>query len=457
MINLCEECLAKQRVIDKLQEENARLKAKLKYEVRKSTEGFFGSSTPSSKKPLKESSLEENQKKKGGAKKGHLGHGRKKIEARDADEVIHLDPPVGELCPKCHNEFLGLKAKKRSVIDSDPPKTKKKLYVLGRKMCTHCKKFYEAKAPSVLPKMLYGNQLISNMLDMHYLHGIPMGRLESLLGIPRSAMIQIQHHLAKLMRGIPLELIKEYRKKFAKHADESGWRTDGANGYVWLFSTEDISIYKFTSTRSSKIPQEILGNKKLKGVLIVDRYKGYNRVPCALQYCYAHLLRDLKDLEKDFPENLEVQKFVDVVAPLLSAAMGLRSQPISDAEFYSEARKIKRRIMKFMNSEAHHLGIRAFQDIFRQNKKRMYHWATDRRIPADNNRAERDLRGAVIARKVSFGSQSTAGADTRSTLMTILGTLRKKRPKDYQHHFKIALDKYSENTSLDLHDLLFQS
>jgi len=46
-------------------------------------------------------------------------------------------------------------------------------------------------------------------------------------------------------------------------------------------------------------------------------------------------------------------------------------------------------------------------------------------VPADNNRAERELRPLVIARKVSFGSQSDAGAQTREILMTVLHTLKK--------------------------------
>ena len=38
--------------------------------------------------------------------------------------------------------------------------------------------------------------------------------------------------------------------------------------------------------------------------------------------------------------------------------------------------------------------------------------------PPDNNRPERELRPLVIARKISFGSQSAAGACTREVLMT---------------------------------------
>jgi hypothetical protein len=68
------------------------------------------------------------------------------------------------------------------------------------------------------------------------------------------------------------------------------------------------------------------------------------------------------------------------------------------------------------------------QDLFREKADRLYHWADDPDIPADNNRAERELRPLVIARKTSFGSQSDAGAKIRETLTTALHTLRKRVP-----------------------------
>ncbi len=93
--------------------------------------------------------------------------------------------------------------------------------------------------------------------------------------------------------------------------------------------------------------------------------------------------------------------------PLLSLAMGLRSQDITDAEFLEKATGLKSEIVAVMQSPAQHLGIRHIQDIFREKQARLYHWATNRQVPADNNAT---FRPAVIARKVSFGSVTDAGA-----------------------------------------------
>ncbi len=81
----------------------------------------------------------------------------------------------------------------------------------------------------------------------------------------------------------------------------------------------------------------------MPGVLVVDRYNAYNKLPVKLQYCYAHLLRDLEKLEKDFPDEEEVRSFTGILIPLLAQAMHLGSKDMPDKEYYRKAKKLKRR------------------------------------------------------------------------------------------------------------------
>ena len=171
-------------------------------------------------------------------------------------------------------------------------------------------------------------------------------------------------------------------------------------------------------------------------------------MPCSIQYCYAHLLRTVKDLEKDFPENAEIKSFVGALVPQLTNAISLRTLDITDKQFKRQAAKIKNEIINITNRQAKHPAIQKIQDIFREKAHRLYHWAKDRNIPADNNLAERELRPLVIARKISFGSQSDAGARTREILMTVLHTL-KKGTADVTTVFKSALDKLAEQSGID--------
>lgn len=104
--------------------------------------------------------------------------------------------------------------------------------------------------------------------------------------------------------------------------------------------------------------------KVIAGCIGVDRYAGYNKAPCAIQYCY--LLREVGDLEKEFPNSREVKTFVSTLAPLFSQATNLRRQDISDKEFSLRASEVKSQILAAVNSPAKHLGIQHIQDIFRE-------------------------------------------------------------------------------------------
>jgi len=108
-----------------------------------------------------------------------------------------------------------------------------------------------------------------------------------------------------------------------------------------------------------------------------------------------------------------------------------------------------------LGHRGHGRALVKIQNIFRDHTHRLYHWAADRAIPADNNFAERELRKLVIARKLSFGSQSDAGAKTREVLMTTLLTRRKRKAGDVMANFKAALDELARDPSQEPYQILF--
>ena len=446
--------MKKQRQIDGLKEEIQRLRQKLSYQGRKAKEGFFGSSTPSAKLPLKATIDNDERRKPKGARPGHRGAGRKRVFSLEVNQLREIEPAVGDRCPQCGTLLVDKGGKARVILESQPVQAEPILYRLPRRYCPRCHRLYQPSSPGVLPKHLLGNQLITTSTVMHYLHGIPLGRVCEQLRVNPGSLVESFHRLAHLFEPVMPRLTEAYRHSHVKHADETGWRTDGHNGYVWLFATDHISLFLFRKSRAAKTPQMTLGQNPLPGVLVVDRYAGYNKAPCSIQYCYAHLLRAVEDLEKDFSDSEEVKAFVSVMAPLLSSAMKLRTQPIQDPDFYPQAAQIKTQLLAAAHAASMHLGIRRIQEIFLENAPRLYHWAQDRRVPADNNLAERDLRPTVIARKVSFGSISDAGAHTRGILMSILYSLKKHR-FNVEYHLKSVLDQLAKDTSQDPYPLLF--
>lgn len=450
----CEGCLAKQRRIDQLLEENQRLKDQLRYRERRATEGFFGAATPSARRPVKANSPPERQAKRGGARPGHPGHGRAAFAATMAARVI--DVPGAPRCPGCGGPLEEKGPRSRSVLDIAPPRPAPHLYRLQRGYCPRCHRTVQAPLPVVLPQALFGNELTAHLVWGHYGHGIPLGRLGEQLGVRLGSVIGLLHRLAARFQAVLPQLIAEYRAAPVRHADETGWRTDGRSGYAWLFCTPTLSLFLFRATRAATVPHEVLGDRPLAGTLVVDRYGGYNRAPCALQYCYAHLLRDVEALEQEFPESPEVAAFTGTLGRLLADAMHLQGQPLPDPAYYAAAAALKDKIEAVVEQPAQHLGIRHLQEIFREHAARLYRWVTDRAVPPDNNRAERELRPTVIARKVSFGSQSGAGAKTREILMSVLHTLKKRRA-NAPAHFKWVLDQLAAEPQRDPFALLFFS
>lgn len=446
--------MQKQRIIDRLQEEIVRLKARLRYQERTAKEGPFGSSTSSAKIPIKANATLECSHRRGGAKAGHKGYGRRGIPTDELTREQWIAGP--ERCPYCGGALDPKGAKARTVIDVDPVRKELIRYELEQRDCARCHHTFTARPAGVFTKSLLGNRLLAYVAVEHYLHGLTLGRLSTQLNLGQGTLWAALHQLARRLEKVPERLLLEYRRAPVKHADETGWRNDGLNGYAWLFCTAQVSLFRFRQSRAATVAQEVFGAKLLPGVLVVDRYKGYNQAPCAIQYCYAHLLREVQDLAKEFPEAAEVLRFVASLAPLLAAAIKLRAAGLKLPAFRQRALELKLEIKSSIYAPAQHPGIQRIQNIFRENAARLYHWAKSPTISAENNRAERELRGLVIARKISFGSQSEQGARTRETLMSVLHTLR-KRTQDVFDTFKSCLDALAQDDKRDPYKLLFDS
>jgi hypothetical protein len=269
-------------------------------------------------------------------------------------------------------------------------------------------------------------------------------------------MIGALNRLSHFLEPVVQKLITDYQSAKVRHADESSWRNDGQSGYVWIFCTTRICIYEFQNTRGSRVVTKILGEKPLAGVLVVDRYAGYNKAPCKLQYCFAHILRDIEDLRDEFSADAGVMDFTTKLIPIICTSQGLRGLPISNEEYYQRAAELKEQVQTLMIAPYDHLGVRNIQGLFLKKEDRFFQWVNDRDIPCENNFAERQARIPVLARKVSFGSQSEQGAKMRGRWMTTLHTvrLRLSNKEEILPWLKSVLDEIAKNPSLDIYKLL---
>lgn len=454
-VNNCAGCLDKQREIDRLKAEIERLRQKVCANQRKSKAGFFGSSTPSSKVPVKANSLAANQAKRGGGQFGHAGVGRRIFGVAEADEVRSAEVAV-ETCADCRCQLSRLSSNRRGIYEIEREKVKKIYYEIGRKLCPQCRKIESGRVGNAFAGCSLSNELIVETAQQHYVLGRTLGQIAERFALNYATLSESLKRIGKMLEPSLEKLKKDYRQALVRHADETSWRTDGAGGWSWYFGSKDISLHLFRETRGASVAREVFGSEQLKGVLVVDRYAGYNRMPCRLQYCYAHLLREIKDLEQEFETNEEVNNYTNQMKLHLTDAIQLRKRGLTLAEYRRQANAIKLKILALSSRQAKHPAVRKWQDFFVEKAERLYQWTGSPDIPAENNYAEREIRKIVIARKMSYGSQSQEGAKTRETWTSILQTLQKRaaNPRD---KLVETLNKLSHTKDLDIAEELFGS
>jgi len=427
-------CKAKMNEIDRLKRKNVRqarhiaeLQKKLNAVPRTIHEAPFGRSTSSSREPFKPGAPEDKRQRKGGASPGHEGHGRKVTAQPDVTERI----AVPARCPHCGETVPCEQVHERTVHDLVEQHIRTRHILVESGDCKGCGRHVQSVVPGVLPRAKYSNQFVATVAHQHYVGGRTQGDVCRQAGIGSGAFNHAMQALAERLEPCLTPLHERFLADPVRFADETSWREDGANRYAWLLSTLSVSVFLVGRSRATDVPMErfkalVREGRAAVGVLVVDRYVVYGKLPVALQYCYAHLKRDVEDLAGKFPQDAEVQRFCRLLINLLSKAMGLRKRRISDRRYYQAAALLRQRIAAVCADQARHPGVQAMQDIFRQNPHRLYHWADDRRVPAENNYSERSLRPTVIARKLSFGSQSPRGSRTREILMSVLRSLHKQ-------------------------------
>jgi len=305
--------------------------------------------------------------------------------------------------------------------------------------------------------MLYDNRSIAEMVVRSFAEFTPFGQVARQMGMNKGTLLGILHNVAGRFEGLFTHILGRLKYEEWLHADETMWRINGVNGYAWIFINDANRVFLFRRTRASSVPLEVFGPGAAMVVLISDRYSGYSPLALEHQYCYVHLLRDLKKILADDPGNQEVARFVDDLGAALKKAIALQGEDgLPDAEYYARARGIKQEIIDICKADARDGAVRAMQDLFREKDDCLFQWVLAREVPCHNNTAERGLRPLVIARKLSFGCQGEKGRKTREILTTVVQTVL-ARGFDARDFITKALNMLAKSPKADLTSLLTRS
>ena len=116
------------------------------------------------------------------------------------------------------------------------------------------------------------------------------------------AIVQTVNGVARQAQPAVQEVLERVRASPVAQADETGWRQDGVNGYVWTFSTP-TERYFLRRGRDKGVVDEVL-DPSFSGVSVSDFYVAYRHYPGLKQRCWAHLLRDIHGLKGLYPEDI---------------------------------------------------------------------------------------------------------------------------------------------------------
>jgi len=218
-----------------------------------------------------------------------------------------------------------------------------------------------------------------------------------------ATFVRAEQRLADLARPTYELLLDALRRAHVVHADETGWRINNVNAWLWVFSSKDVTIYAIRRSRGHDVPEDILG-PDFDGYLIVDGWQSYDVLDYAKGRCNAHILRRAKDLIDSVParEQRQLHSLIWLLQKAMDLAQGRAEFP--PTSYARQVQRIEDRFDDWLESNNRRRTLSPeLERLDMHLRKHRGEWLVflhDAEVPATNNHAEQMLRPAVITRKV---------------------------------------------------------
>jgi transposase len=345
-----------------------------------------------------------------------------------------------EHCPDCGCKLYRRKlARRREVIDLPPvPVVEVTEHQVVKRYCPRCERWRAPRLDlrgEVLGQGRMGVRLVSLMAYLRTALRLPCRSiqeyLETMHGVRVSVgeVVEVLHRVRREVQPELGQLRGQMRGSGALHMDETGWREDGQNGYVWVGSTggpEAVRYYEYDRSRGRRVVQRLLG-AEFAGVLHSDFYGAYNVYLGGHQRCWVHLLRDLRKLREEYSADESVVNWVDKVKALYEegqvyAVEGLGRPEERERKYAELLDRLQPLGLAYAQVKRH--PCQALAKRLLRHQDELFLFVLVDGLAADNNLAERSLRPLVVARKISGGTRSPEGSKTRMALTSLFQTWR---------------------------------
>lgn len=428
-----------ERRIDKLKKEKKNLEEEFKeYKARHPETVGVKHGKPYAIKSNTKSSTQ----KRRGAVKGHKGTYRHIPDDFD----FKVSVKVGQ-CPHCNGTNLSANVQEirtRVVEDIPPIKPQITKYYIERRYCRNCKKMVESTLSQAFTKCRIG---IRTMLTIVYFKNgqrVPINGIRKIMKdvfnfkLSEGEICLILRFIANAFGPYYYQMIEDLKAAPARYIDETSWRIDGNNSWLWAFITKYESVFLIAEKRDHKVPLGILGTE-YSGVDIHDRYSAYDTLASKTkkvqQVCWSHIINDAKDLAHYY--GIEGEFLLDELKKTHGKAIEFDHKGTDD-----DIQKLFDNLSETLIRPYKSSHCYKFVNNLLKRKNSLFVFVKNPNVESTNNRAERGLRHSVIARKISGGSKSNDGAKTYGILTSVLLTMQQRGENFITQGMKIALTSH---------------
>jgi FtsZ-binding cell division protein ZapB len=409
--------------IEKLRQENAELKEEkeaLRHDLKRMVGKIF--------KPQVKPNHDANQAKRG-APRGHRGNSRRRPE--EISEFIDIYP---EKCDRCGGRVNGHpNSFDEHVIEDIEIKKRVTCYRFHSGYCQQCQKVVYPEKEGIPANDRIGSEARAVGGYLRHLgltYRKTAGIFKGIFGLNLTHPSFMAFNTEQARNGLSVyEGIRQsIRHSLCVNADETGWRVDGQNHWLWVFSNKDAALYLIDKSRGSKVVNNVL-SARYEGVLTADFYSSYNKVEAqAKQRCLAHLLREIKEVEEkdklapDSTDGRFCEELKTVFKHTINVWNEYREGVKTLQDLAAEKGQAIARLVGLLLSPIKHKDTRRLRKRIVTHNQELFTFLDNPVVEPTNNRAERELRPLVIMRKVTFGNRSALGAVNQAVITSIIQT-----------------------------------
>lgn len=344
----------------------------------------------------------------------------------------HFKVPLKH-CPECQGPVQQVRDLKQFIEEIPPVQPVNIELITQEGYCPCCDRLVRSTHPLQVSlaegaaRVQLGPNALAIAVELNKVKGLSMRKtcatLQALFGLKLSpgGLAQALARVASKMKGSYEQLIEKLRAASVVHSDETSWWVGGPGYWLWVFTNADTTVYVVDASRGRQVVQGVLG-ADFAGVLVSDCLAIYDDATPVQHKCYSHHLVAVKEAREEHPQKGEGY-LLDVRA-LLHTAMyfkALEADPASP-RYQQCVERLEQRANQLLDQPRAQPLEEGVRRRLCKQRDHLFTFLKHRSVQATNNRAERQLRPAVIARKISCGNKTEKGASTWQILTSLAAT-----------------------------------